>query len=390
VNASSTFRRILTFAPILVAVGLLVGASAAPAFQVKDQGTAGLDGKVVMSPAAERIETIRPDGGEQVGPGSVVERAIIIHNRTQDTIEFDMDVAQVVGSNAELVVEVRHGVREGAAAWVELERSSFALRPGQQGTMLLTIRVPDQVTPGSKPFAVTATQRTQQVQTQGAGIAPQFKQVAIFILELPGDAPVKGGLVGAAITSSQKSIDAARRGVQPPKNSRLYVSPNWTDTHRLNLSATYENEGERLLRPSGRVVVRDLFGRQAGSFEIPNFTVYPEGEAAQSIELKGLPSLGLFQARVELKSEEAGTQNTTLPRFALVPRWLLVALGAFTVYWAWKLARWQLGRRREWQEYLDDVEAGPDGGAPLDEFGDPYGPVDDAEAWELDDEPERV
>jgi hypothetical protein len=310
---------------------------------------------------------------------------VIIHNRTKEPIDFDMDVSQVVGSSADLIVEVRHGVREGAAAWVELEKSSFTLKPGQQGTMIVTVRIPKQVKPGSKPFAVTATQRTTQGQTQGAGIAPQFKQVAIFILELPGDAPVKGSLTGTEITSVQKGIDAARQGEQPPKNSRVYVSPHWTDSHRLNLSATYENTGERLLKPSGRVVVTDVFGRQAGTYPIPDFTVYPDGEAAQSVELKGLPSLGVFKVRVELDSEPTGKQTTTMPRFLLIPKWLLLAAGAFLIYWIYRLVRWRLRRRAEWRQFMDD-------GTGESDSDDEFGIDDDADmdAWELEDEPERV
>ncbi len=383
-NVSTKLRRTLSIASVLVPCALLLGAPTAPAFQVKDQGTAGLDGKVVMSPAAERIETVDPGGGDQIGPGDTIIRPVIIHNRTEDTVDFDMDVAQVVGSSAELVVEVRHGVREGAAAWVELEKSSFSLKPGQQGTMLVTIRIPKTIKPGSKPFAVTATQRTTQVQTEGAGIAPQFKQVAIFILEIPGDAPVEGTLTKATITSAQKSIDSARKGKQPPTNSRLYVSPNWTDSHRLTLSAEYENTGERLLKPKGEIVVKDIFGRVAQKYAIEEFTVYPEGEAAKTVELKDLPSLGLFTATVELESEQTGKQNTTLPRFILMPKWFLFAAIAFVLYWLFRLAKWQVGRRREWQQYLDS-EAAAEGDAVG--YEDPEF-ADDDEAWDYDDEDE--
>lgn len=398
-TASSSFRRFLSLVPIAALVALAAGPSSSPAFQVEDRGTAGLDGKVVMSPAAERIETVDPDGGQQIGPGDTIVRPVIIHNRTKETVEFDMDVAQVVGSTADLVVEVRHGVREGAAAWVTLEKSSFKLKPGQQGTMLVTVKIPKSVKPGSKPFAVTATQRTKQVQTQGAGIAPQFKQVAIFILELPGDAPVKGTLTKASITSAQKGIAAARKGDKPPVNARYYVSPHMTDKHKLTLSTEYKNTGERLLKPHGRVIVKDIFGREAGTYDIPEFAVYPEGEAAQTIELKGLPSLGIFQAKVELESEPTGKQTTTLPRFALIPKWFLLAAGAFLIYWLYRLVRWQLRRRAEWRQYLEDENDDGAGAGGIDgPDGDPYAygvgtgaetEIDD-EDWDVDDTTTRV
>lgn len=383
------FRHLHVILAIAAAFGLAACAAltsfapAAAAFTVEDRGTAGLDGKVVMSPAAERIETVLPGEGEQISPGSVVRRSIIIHNRTKAPIDFDLDVAQVVGSTAELIVEVRHGVREGAAGWVQLEKTSFRLNSGQQGTVGVTVRIPQGIKPGSKPFAVTATQRGGPVQTQGAGIAPQFKQIGIFILELPGDAPVGGELTKATITSAQKNVAAAQDGTKPPQSARLYVSPKWTDTHRLTLSTEFENDGERLLTPSGRVVVRDVFGRVAGRYDVKEFTVYPGGESAGTVELKGLPSLGLFRARVELESEAGGEHVTELDRFLMVPKWFLLAAGLFLLYGLYRLLRWQLRRRREWKQYLDDEAAGE---ARLDTVGE--GAADDT--WSYDETAERA
>lgn len=332
--------------------------AAAGAVEIVDRGTANLDGKVLMSPAADRIETVQPDGGEPIGPGSTVRRSIVLHNRTTDTIAFDLDVAQVVGSTAELVVEVRHGVREGAAAWVQLERPSLTLKPGQQGTVGVTIRIPRRIRPGSKPFAVTATQRPQQSQQQGAGIAPEFRQVAIFILELPGDAPVEGRFTEATITSVQASREAGRSGKPAPKDKRVYISPGWTDTHDLRLTTEFVNKGERLLNPSGRVEVRDLFGRVVQRYKLDEFTVYPGGESAGLVELDGLPSLGVFRVRVEIESQAGGRQSVTLPRFVFLPKWFLLAATLLLLYLAWTLATAWLRRRREWRGYLGDDAVG--------------------------------
>lgn len=340
-------------AAIMAVVALATFVGSSDAVQIKQRGTENLDGKVVMSPAAERVETLKSTGGDRIAPGDTVQRSIILFNRTDAPIDFDLDVAQVVGSDDELVVEVRHGVREGAAGWVELEVPTLQLKPGEQGTVGVKITIPDGIKPGSKPFAVTATQRPAQTETPAVGVAPMFKQVAIFVMELPGDAPVDGKLTAAAISSAQKNIEAAQDGTDPPRNARFYVSPKWTDTHRLTLSTQYQNDGERLLTPSGKVVVKDLFGRTAGTYDIPQFTVYPEGQSAGTVELKGLPSLGIYTASVVLESEDAGRQTTTLPRFVFIPKWLIAALAAFTVYGLYRLARWQLRRRREMKHYLE-------------------------------------
>jgi hypothetical protein len=387
----TSFRRarivLPTLAVIVLAAWAMLTVFAAPAsaIKVEDRGTGGLDGNVVMSPAAERVETTLPDGGgDPIGPGAVVKRAVIIHNRTKAPVTFDLDVSEVVGSSAELIVEIKHGSHGGAAAWVTLSDSTFTLKPGQQGTIGVTIKIPANVKPGSKPFAVTATQRAPQVQTTGAGIAPQFKQSGIFIMELPGDAPVKGSFTKATITSAQKSIAAAKDGGRAPVNARWYVSPHWADTHDLTLATEYRNTGERLLTPSGKSTVKDIFGRVAGRYDIDQFTVYPGGSAAKTTELKGLPSLGIFTASVKVQSEAGGTQSTTLPRFVMVPKWFLLAVAAFVLFGLFRLARWQLRRRREWKRFL--AEGGDEGTAVVADGEDYEGDELEDAAWDVDED----
>jgi hypothetical protein len=382
----TSLRRARIILPTLAVVGLAawamltVLAAPAAAIKVEDRGTGGLDGNVVMSPAAERVETVLPDGGDRIGPGSVVHRDVIIHNRTKAPVTFDLDVSEVVGSTAELIVEIKHGSHGGAAAWVTLSDTTFTLKPGQQGTVGVTIKIPANVKPGSKPFAVTATQRAAQVQSSGAGIAPQFKQSGIFIMELPGDAPVKGSFTKATITSAQKSIAAAKDGGRAPVNARWYVSPHWADTHDLTLSTEYKNTGERLLTPSGKITVKDIFGRVAGRYDIDQFTVYPGGSAAKATELKGLPSLGIFTASVKVQSEAGGTQSTTLPRFVVVPKWFLLALAAFVLFGLFRLVRWQLRRRREWRRFLAEGDAPTEHRGESDEFDEDYDGFEDVDA----------
>lgn len=349
---------------LVLAAAVVAFPASAGAVEIIQRGTGSLDGRIVMSPAAERVETVRPDGGEPIGPGSTVRRSVILQNRTSERVSFTLDVAQVVGSTAELVVEVRHGVREGAAAWVRLERSRLTLDPGEQGTVGVTIRIPRSIRPGSKPFAVTATQRSTEEAPQGAGIAPEFRQVGIFILELPGDAPVEGRFVKATITSVQKSREAGGAGERAPTNERLYVSPGWTDTHDLRLQTEFENRGERLLNPAGRVIVRDVFGRVVQRSRIDEFTVYPGGSSAGTVQLDGLPSLGIFRVRVEIESEAGGRQSVTLPRFVFLPKWFLAALLLIALYLTWSLVAWRMRRRREWRRFLEPGDA--DGGADPD------------------------
>lgn len=353
----SAIRLISTFIALMLA-SLCVLAAPVLAVEITDTGTGNLDGKVVVSPAAEVVNSKLPDGaGGAIGPGVTATRNLIVLNRTDKKLTMTLDVAQVVGSTADLIVEVRHGVREGAAAWVKLETPTLTLKPGQQAVVKVTITLPKNVKPGSKSFAVTVTQQSGAADAQGgAGIAPQFKQDAIYIVDLPGDAPIKGKLVRAVVTSAFQQLQAQRDGKKPPTNSRWYLGSFLHSKHRLTLSTLYKNTGDRLLEPSGRVVVRDVFGRVAARYTIPKFRVYPEGEAAGQVEMKKLPSLGIFQAKVTLESA-AGKQVTTMPRFAILPWWFVIAITVLVGWGLLTVVMLLLRRRRAWHEYLEEEDA---------------------------------
>lgn len=316
------------------------------AFEVKPSSGGKLDGKVVVSPAAERVTTTKPDGGEPIGPGKKAERYVIVQNRSESPITFDLEVSQVVGSTAEEVVEVRNGVREGSAAWVTLERPSFTLKPGETGTVGLTINIPKKVKPGSKPFAVTVTQRQSAAPTEGAGVTPVFRQVAIFIVDLPGDAPIKGTFTRLDVTSAAERVDLAR----DPESAGGHL---YSDRDKLTLTMTYRNDGERLLTPQGRVVGKGLFGQTLFSEEVPRFTVYPGGEAASDFPLKKLPWFGLVKVNVELTSD-AGKQSKNASWFFIVPMWMRYILGGLLVALvAWQSVRW-IRYRRELKQFMDE------------------------------------
>ncbi|MCW2955154.1 MAG: hypothetical protein JWO69_23 [Thermoleophilia bacterium] len=322
-----------------------------------------------MSPANERIITVDPAGGGlAIGPGSTVRRAVSIQNRSTHAKEFVLEVAQVVPGGAGVVAETRRGIREGAAAWVTLDRSRFVLQPDQRGTAMATVRIPRLIKPGSKPFAVVATQHdvtgpASPQETSPTGVTPTFAQTAIFVLEIPGDAPVRGSIERADVTSAQKRLAAAGdQDGATPKNSRVYVGPGLTGTHRLTATIAYRNDGERLITARGKVVVRDLFGRTVGRYPISEFRSYPGGSASAIVELRGLPSLGWFRTSVELDTD-AGNISRRLSGFALLPKWFPAAVTGLVLVAVGRLVR----RRRR-------------------EAAATYAEWSEDEPWEIDDE----
>ncbi len=339
----------ITALAIAAAVTLAQQPPQASGYSVKMNKNTKLDGKTVMSPAAERITTVKPDGGKTIGPGIKVDRNILIQNRAKSKTDFTLDIAQVVGSNAENIVEVRNGVRQGAAAWVELEKTTITLKPGETATIGLKIDIPTTVKPGSKAFAVTATQAPSAEPQSGAGVTPIFRQVAIFILELPGDAPIKGNIKRAEITDAKETVKTGQRSSAGPLFSDIDGKP------RLTLTVEYKNDGERLLTPQGKVEVKDLFGRVVGKYEIRRFTVYPEGEAGIQLDMRKIPFIGIFSTKLTLESD-AGVQSRQLGRFIMLPWWSMLIITLLWLYFTIRIARW-----RSWWLALIPFAFGPIG-----------------------------
>jgi hypothetical protein len=357
--ARRILRTLLTCATLALLAGAITSGQAL-AFRVESGSTTSLDGKILLSPAATRITTVDDQGGGQVGPGTTARRTVIIQNRSANTVDFDLDVAEVVGSTAEEVVEVRAGSRGGAAAWVTLERQSVRLKSGQTGFIDLKVAVPKAVKPGSKPFAVTVTQRSAPTDQPagGAGVQPIFRQVAIFIVELPGARP-KGGRISRAelVAVSDRNREEDR------------FLPIYPGKQRMRAVIEYRNDGEVLLSPKGHLVVRNIWGSVVRRYKIEGLTAYPQGSNAKDIDLTKLPSFGFFRAKVELDGE-MGPQKKEMGTFIILPWWMLIGIALLLAFAIYQLVRWWLERRRLIKELMEEEE---DAG----EWDDDDGALDD-------------
>jgi len=328
-----------------------------------------LDGAVLVSPGAERITTRLPDTGGPVGPGVTAQRALLVQNRSKGTITFDLAIAQVVGSpNPDDQVQIRDGIHEGAAAWVTLDGSTATLKPGDMATVQLYIKIPKSVKPGSKSFAVTVTQRTSSGAAAGAQVTPIYRQVAIFIVDLPGNAPVKGHITTTTLYARGSSNTAAG---STQGSSHLYLG-----SHKFAATVSYINKGERLLTPQGHIEITDLFGRVVEHYSVPRFTAYPDGAAATTIALKNLPSLGVLHAKLVLESD-AGQQTRSLGTIVVAPWWAVAVLAILLLMLIAAVVRYALDRRR-WKRETAEADG-------LDHADDDEA-IDDPYANEIDDD----
>ena len=321
-------------------LALFVSMGAVPAFAKQARGVAiqeapgtPLDGRIVISPGAEVVP------GQ---PGKRVVRKVLLQNRQKAEVTFDLVTAEVVGSSSEQIVDIRYErPRGGAAGWTKLAVAEVTVPPGATATIDVTIAVPKSAPPGSKALAVAATQRTTFDATGGgAGVTPVFRAVAIFIVDLPGDAAIDEDIATVDLRPKARFDGRLRTEGKPP-----------------TVAVAYRNEGARLLKPAGVVRVKNLFGGAVKEYAVGDVTVYPEGENRIEVELGKLPRIGLFSVDMQLTSE-GRTRTYDLGRFLRAPAWLLVATIALLLAGI-ALAGWWLWNRRtrnsdEWDSGSDE------------------------------------
>ena len=339
--ASRSLRRWAVLSATAVALVCAWG-TAAEAVKITPNASIKADGSVSVSPAAQRITTATPDGTTLIQPGMTISRTLIILNRTAGQLTTQLATADVVGSNARDVVEIRDGVHLDASGWARLEQPRVTLESGDTAEIKVTIRIPKLVKPGTHAFAVTVTQLPGQAGTTGrAGISATFRQAAIFIIDLPGTAPVSGKITQAHISSASDILRSVAG--QRARRSWLYLGE-----HDLSFALVYRNTGRRLLRTEGKLDVRDVFGRDVARYEVPSLTVYPDGENQTALSLTKLPAFGMVKAQLTLRSE-AGVEHRDLGWIVLIPYWLLAVLGALLVVVVIQIIR----SRRAWDDTYD-------------------------------------
>jgi hypothetical protein len=273
----------------IAACAVLLGTAAftasAPAVTIEHEDVEP-NGQVVMSPAAERIETTEADGGPAIAPGDTVHRSIILRNQTTDTTTSTLSVAGVTGSsNPALVVDIDHETPTGAANWATVEVPRIVLRPGDVGTVDVEIKIPKDAAPGSHPFGIAAQHDLKSAEV--------YRQVAIFIVEVPGD--VKRAVrFGDLRTTAYEDDDH-----QPTSHPAPVVVVDHSDQLKLELEV--QNEGGRLEKLQGALELRRLFGGDVERASDTTFSAYPGGSALlsfdQAIDLE--PGTYVLRATVE-------------------------------------------------------------------------------------------
>ena len=276
-----------------------------------------LAGNLITSPATDSAE---------VEPGDVARFTMRIINLTDRAFVAQITASDVVRTDSlEEAFETRFGVREDAAGWVVLPtQTRISIKPGTQAVVPITAIVPEKVKPGTRGFAISATQVPG---SPGAvdGV-PLARLTSVYLLEIRGDAQTGGTLKSTS------------------KGDRFGFGAT-----TLQIEQTFRNTGDRVLRPKGQVQSNLLIGSPRKLASIPQRSVWPRStRRLDSVDARLATSL-LPRRLTAVVDTKAGTHRDAIGwtwRFSWIHLLIWIGLISFIVVAVVRLARRWLAERR--------------------------------------------
>jgi len=176
-----------------------------------------------------------------VAPGTSLTDAITVRNSGDGRTSFvvaAMDLSLTKSGEA-VFSDVGKSPR-GFGAWIRVNPTEFELEPGQSQVVRFTVTVPKEAS-GSYQAVVFFRTRPEKSAAMGSMVSAQVGSV--LVLHVIGNVLIKGDLVGMAIAP-----------YHPGKP--------------VEVALTIKNEGNWLLRPKGKVSIKDAGGKTVGEAEV--------------------------------------------------------------------------------------------------------------------------
>lgn len=248
---------------------------------------------------------------DSADPGEVLEQQVTVanlSNSSQTYYLFLRDISGVQTGGVPIFAD-ENAERTGyeLTEWVELDQTELTLDPGEEKAVLVTIRVPENATPGSHFGGVFVSLDPPRMRSTGASVA--YEVANIISIRVAGDA-----IENAQIRSFSTG-------------NYIYSEPS------IDFMARVENKGSVLVRPMGPLEIHNMFGSRVAvlTFNESQAGVFPLTTRDFELTWKSdEPGFGRYQAVLSLIYGGEGRQSTissTLTFWILPMNIILPALG---------------------------------------------------------------
>lgn len=246
------------------------------------------------------------DPAEQFKPGQTSQFSVKISNLSDADQTYFLSTRDIVGvkdGGVPIFADPNAPVTDfELSSWVTLSTSEISIPKGGQVDVPFVVNVPETVSPGSHFGSVVVSVDAPTIRSSGASVG--YEVANIISLRIEGE------------------VDDSARIRQFSTSQYIYGSTN------VIFSARIENEGNTLVKPTGPLEVKNMFGKRVAQLKFNDslagiFPKTPQSSGLRDFEVvwtEETPGFGRYEA---LLSVVYGTEGSMKTMSSTVTFWIL-------------------------------------------------------------------
>jgi hypothetical protein len=285
-------------------VGLLAGLSACLVAQPVEAATSTSLGFAVSPPTVELAAE----------PGQAVKSSVKIINLTDLPLSLSIERRSFVARGDEGQVDlVENNPLYTLAPWFHISSATIEVAPRDTKLVEFSVAVPPNAQPGGRYGSLVFKTKKDQLSSGQSGAAVSQELGALIFLRVLGNA------------NEQLAI-----GSFGPQRQ-------WYEHGPVNFEASIKNVGNVHAKPSGKIIVRNMFGRQVGAIQMEPKNVLPESVRKLNGTLNKKFLFGKYTAELALinadKQHLTASATFTVFPYKLVILGLMLLFSLYLIFW---------------------------------------------------------
>ncbi len=200
---------------------------------------------IVGAPHAEAITLIPPSLEFTIAPGETIETKIKLFNEEQVAKQLYTEAANFTAAGETGNPQYDFSVPvEGLSAWIQMEPGPIVMQPGDRVEVPVKIAVPADADPGGHYAILAFSSNAPDQETTGLAISASLG--ALFLVNVEGDVIERGTIQELALDHPSDTL------------TRLPA----------NFIVRYNNSGNVHLRPTGTIVISNMFNKVTDTIEV--------------------------------------------------------------------------------------------------------------------------
>lgn len=240
-------------------------------------------------------------------PGDEIRNVIRVYNDTAEPVAVTVNVDNFspTGEDGQVVIDESDDTTGfSLKSWVSLSENQFTLEPRTSQAVEFAVLVPTNAEPGGHYGSILASiAPIDSVTGGGVGIAQRVG--ALLLLDVAGEV-------------TEKMYIAE------------FSTPEFSEYGPIDFTLRLKNDGSVHLKPRGFIKITNMFGKEAGIFDIPQSNVLPQSVRKFDFDWGVKYMYGKYTASLSAIYGSGNESLSAITTFWIIP-WKIVTVTIFII-----------------------------------------------------------